>query len=944
VLCRYASGKIIYVDGNAAGGNDGMSWVNAYLCLQDALADASNSAKPVEIRVAQGTYKPDHGNGYTHGDKQASFLLESGVTLKGGFAGVGTDDPDAWDPSIYTTVLSGDLSGNDNRLLSNFTENSDHVIWCIDANANTVLEGFTITGGYATDSRGGGMYNTDASPVVRHCVFFDNYGSSGGGMANLGGSPVVTECTFEGNLAKMGGGMFNYESQPLVKFCVFYDNATTTLGGGGMHNYVDCNSTVTNCLFIENHAPFGAGMYNYYADVAITNCTFNGNRANGWGGGIHSEVVGQTIVTNCIVWDNAPDQIKAMGGGWGRDFAVDVRYSAVQGGYTGEGNLDLDPLFADPGAGDYHLLSEAGRWDPSSASWVIDTATSLCIDAGDPNTPVGSEPSPNGALVNMGFYGGMAEASKSLLSADARYSGGTGKPDDPFQIATVADLILLGETPTDNDRHFVLTADLDLDPGLPGGKVFNRALVGDHDWETGEGSFTGVFDGNNHTISNLTIEGGNSLGLFGRLGTGAEVRDLGLADVNITGTGGNVGALAGSNYRGQVTKCYSTGTVTGDRSVGGLVGENFTSSGPGITGCYSTCAVTGTSDFLCNVGGLVGHNIFGRITDSYGAGTVAGREYVGGLVGRNFDFSRITNSYSNATVSGTGGYIGGLVGDNWKAEIANSYSTGPVSGRSLTGGLVGANRYSASITMSYSIGAVTGTGGDIGGLVGQNGGSCIVTACFWDTQASGQTASAGGTGKTTIKMMTVDTYLDAGWDFVGETENGVEDIWEIPAGAGCPVLAWQAIVNPAVPPGDGGGPAGSLPEDFETGDFTAVPWQHSGEAFWVISSDERYSGAFSARAGTIVGGQSTSLEITLSCAAGQIAFWHKVSCHSTLSSLGFYIDGELVDSWSGRKEWEAAFFPVSGGTHTFTWTYSKVGWSSMGEDAAWIDDITFPTP
>jgi hypothetical protein len=81
----------------------------------------------------------------------------------------------------------------------------------------------------------------------------------------------------------------------------------------------------------------------------------------------------------------------------------------------GPGNIDTDPLFADPNNGDYHLKSQAGRFDPNRQSWVIDDVTSPCIDAGDPNSRIGTEPFPNGGVINMGAYGGTTEASKSYF-------------------------------------------------------------------------------------------------------------------------------------------------------------------------------------------------------------------------------------------------------------------------------------------------------------------------------------------------------------------------------------------------------------------------------------------------------------------------------------------------------------------------------------------------
>src|SRR3972149_3361954 len=130
----------------------------------------------------------------------------------------------------------------------------------------------------------------------------------------------------------------------------------------------------------------------------------------------------------------------------------------------------------------------------------------------------------------------------AALPAQAKYSGGSGTAGDPYQIATAADLIALGETPGDYDKHFILTADIDLDPNLPGRKVFDKAVIAPasstNTYPYVQGTpFTDVFDGNGHTISHLRIKGGSYPGLFGQLASGAEVRDLGVLDVNITGSG-----------------------------------------------------------------------------------------------------------------------------------------------------------------------------------------------------------------------------------------------------------------------------------------------------------------------------------------------------------------------------------------------------------------------
>ena len=376
-------------------------------------------------------------------------------------------------------------------------------------------------------------------------------------------------------------------------------------------------------------------------------------------------------------------------------------------------------------------------------------------------------------------------------SAQAKYSGGTGEPDDPYQIATAEDLILLGESPEDYGKHFILTADIDLDPNLPGRKVFDKAVIGVMGQKINRTviveyliPFAGVFDGNEHTILHLTIDGGGCLGLFGRLETGAEVRDLGMVDVNITGSGNSAGGLVGSNG-GAVIACYSTGTVSGGSMVGGLVGYN----GGAVTDCYSTGTVSGGG----MVGGLVGDN-GGDVTYCYSSSEVSGSGYyVGGLVGHS-DSGHVTYCYSTGSVSG-GEIVGGLVGGNlWEGMfylgpryhlVSNCYSTGSVSGDFRVGGLVGYNR--GTITNCYSTGSISGNE-SVGGLVGENINE-LAAACFWDIQTSGQATSDGGTGLTTKVMQDIQTYWDAGWDFAGEIKDGLHDHWQMPEGGGYPVLA-----------------------------------------------------------------------------------------------------------------------------------------------------------
>jgi hypothetical protein len=382
-----------------------------------------------------------------------------------------------------------------------------------------------------------------------------------------------------------------------------------------------------------------------------------------------------------------------------------------------------------------------------------------------------------------------------ISTATAKYSGGTGEPNDPYRIATAADLIALGNEPNDYGKHFILTADIDLDPNLPGRKVFNKAVIApdaDPTIEYFQGiPFTGVFDGNRHAISHLTITGVSYLGLFGQLAWGAQVKSLGVVGVNVIGSGGPVGGLAGWSFGQTVTESYTTGAVSGKDCVGGLVGDN----GGTVTQCYSAGTVNGKD----HVGGLVGSNYvdefsYGVVAQCYSTGRVSGNESVGGLVGSNG--GDVMWSYSAGSVSGHSYYAGGLVGQN-SGVVTQCYSTGAVSGDDGVGGLVGSND-DGSVTQCYSTGSVSGTL-HVGGLVGTNYRGAA-TACFWDMQTSGQTWSASGTSKTTAEMQTAKTFLDAGWDFVGETANGTEDIWWIKEGKDYPHLWWEMLQDEEVGP------------------------------------------------------------------------------------------------------------------------------------------------
>jgi hypothetical protein len=251
--------------------------------------------------------------------------------------------------------------------------------------------------------------------------------------------------------------------------------------------------------------------------------------------------------------------------------------------------------------------------------------------------------------------------------------------------------------------------------------------------------FTGVFDGNDCVISNFSHASTRRdyIGLFTCLsGAKAAIRGLGLIAPHVRADMGNyAGALVGRLASGTITNCWvSDSNVVGYSYTGGLVGYNG-----------------GTTTCCCAKGGIV-----------------SGYSATGGLAGRNGPshvdpsvYGTLRNCYSTTSVVGNYN-TAGMVGDSDAGSIIGCYSTGTAVGQSRVGGLVAI------------------------------GWSTDVTASFWDIETSGQATSSGGTGLTTAEMQMASTFLEAGWDFVGETANGTEDIWWILEGQDYPRLWWEA--------------------------------------------------------------------------------------------------------------------------------------------------------
>jgi predicted outer membrane repeat protein len=340
--------------------------------------------------------------------------------------------------------------------------------------------------------QGGGILFNASSGTVRNCAIAQNRAEAGGAvMVVSGSSAILKNCFINENSATdidgAGGGLCCADdSSVTMTKCVIRNNSTSG-AGGGVVSYDNSSMTMTNCEITHNTAEkFGGGIYVKNASMTLKNCIIARN-TGGWGGGgvgtsggsyygspSFIEIANCTIMSNSGAVDAGGGGILSYGAGslgagsitvtnsivCGNTSAkgpevslmsgekISISFSNVAGGQNrvnveggstldwGPGNIDADPLFAEPGYwadindpniiveqddpnaiwidGDYHLKSEAGRWNPISVSWIMDDVTSPCIDRGDSNSPVDDEPDPNGGMINMGAYGGTPEASMSI--------------------------------------------------------------------------------------------------------------------------------------------------------------------------------------------------------------------------------------------------------------------------------------------------------------------------------------------------------------------------------------------------------------------------------------------------------------------------------------------------------------------------------------------------
>jgi len=637
---------------------------------------------------------------------------------------------------------------------------SASVVTCVNGEGpDTVLEGFTITGGIGTLSG----------------AFFH-----GGGMYNVNSSPTVADCTFSGNTASFGGGMQNDDSSPTVTHCTFSNNNTTSLWGDG------------------------GGMYNSSSSPTVTNCTFSGNTAT-WGGGMDNRGDSSPTVINCILWGDMPGEIYND-----PNSVPTVTYSDVQGGYVGTGNINADPLFADARGGDLRLgcLSpcvDAGNNAATGLAGVtldLDGNPRFVDDAGVSDTGAGAPP-----IVDMGAY--ERQDNSGPGGATIYVPGDYGTIQDAIDDACPTDEIIV-----DPDTYYEA---IDFK-----GKAITVRSSGGADVTTidatglsasvvkcvnGEGPDT-VLDGFTITGGTGTDFGYGVRGGGGMYNSGADPMVIGC-----TFSGNSASNSGGGMYNSvsspTVTQCTFSGNVAAYG--GGMLNAN--SSSPAMTQCTfsGNTADYGGGMYNSESTPTVTHCTFSDNTTAFKGGGMHNEEssptviqctfsgntadYGGGMVNLQYSSPTVTECtfsgntadygggmYNNINSSPTvtectfSGNSAGLVGGGManygtgQPVVTNCLFSGNGSGQS-GGAMINRDTSTATVTHCTFAGNLSTYGGglDAGGV------GTLVNCIFWGNTRSGGSSDETAQIRLGFEPPAIDYCCIQGLDTIGGTGNIGDD-------------------------------------------------------------------------------------------------------------------------------------------------------------------------
>lgn len=290
-----SSGGRLYVDRDAVFGfNNGTSWADAYLDVQDAINAVLSGDT---IWVAEGVYLPTQSYGGATNRHRTFYIIDKNIAIYGGFNATETSLSQR-DWAKHPTILSGDIG-----VPGDASDNAYHVIYMQNLPSTARLDGFAITSGRADgtsspEDYGGGIYNEDvgnigSSPLIVNCRFTDNWANAGGAIVNYGvGSATMLNCLFYANEANYGGAIANAWSSPLLINCSVVNNSAYNGGAmfslGGLGNGAS-NPILINCIVWGNSATnIGPVFYNFGATVSVkhsltdaVDCTVLNSGSNG---------------------------------------------------------------------------------------------------------------------------------------------------------------------------------------------------------------------------------------------------------------------------------------------------------------------------------------------------------------------------------------------------------------------------------------------------------------------------------------------------------------------------------------------------------------------------------------------------------------------------------------------------------------------------------------
>jgi hypothetical protein len=711
--CPSVTKDTLYVNASNLTPGDGYAWTTAFNKLQDALSLACTcSNTKYNIWVAKGSYFPDEGVGRIDNDRDNSFVLCEGTEMYGGFLGTETNRSQRnW--SNNPTILSGDI--DDNAALDN--NNSYHVIFNNYTSSNpltqaTILDGFTISGGYANGAfaknLGGGIYNNYSSPTISNCLFIGNYALNGGAMSNLNFSaPFLSNCSFFSNSANFGGGMYNASSSPIVLNSIFASNFSVSFGGA---------------------------IYNNSSAPRVTNTTFSSNTAAQQGSGMANDNFSAPIITNSILWNILMTNIDEI---FNSNSNPLVTYSIIQGGYTGIGNKDMDPLFANSSAplgvdGRYNTADDGLRLLSGSPAINMGIIDSIPVGI---TTDITGGPRVQQSMVDMGAY---EKSNCSTAITDTLYvnavnlTPGDGSswgesynklqdallhacncPNTDFDVWVAQGTYYpdegVGRMDNNREEAFVLCDGIKLYGGFDG----TETMLSERDWEanvtilSGDIGITGVNTDNAYHVvvaafaddvsttllDGFNITGGNAYGNGTTTINGQSIKQdsgggiytsSGFSTMKNNTISRNLGIFGGGIY---TSKGFNT-------IANNLISENFADIGCGIFTEEGTNTIVKNS-ITANEASLLGGGIytlggFNNITNNSISGCMA--TFLGGGICTSGGLISMTNNTISGNSAGGGGGI--FTVSNSDITMTNSIIWGNNSGIFNDG---------STLTITYSI-------------------------------------------------------------------------------------------------------------------------------------------------------------------------------------------------------------------------------------------------